>query len=92
VLKAAARGLVPDEVIDRPKGYFPVPAIRYLHGPFLERVRDALCGQTGRSRGLFRPGAVDHLLAHPNDVRTRLGSNALWQVALLEMWLQEVGA
>ena len=44
----------PDEVIDRPKGYFPVPAIRYLHGPFLERVRDALCGPTGRQRGLFR--------------------------------------
>ncbi len=91
VLKAAARGLVPDEVIDRPKGYFPVPAIRYLHGPFLDRVRDALCGPTGRGRGLFRPQYIEHLLEHPNDVRTTLGSNALWQVALLEMWLQEVG-
>ncbi len=92
VLKAAARGLVPDEVIDRPKGYFPVPAIRYLHGPFLERVRDALCGPTGRGRGLFAPDYVDALLERPNDMRTTLGSNALWQVALLEMWLQEVGA
>ena len=92
VLKAAARGLVPDEVIDRPKGYFPVPAIRYLHGPFLERVRDALCGPTGRGRGLFRADYVEELLEHPNDVRTTLGSNALWQVALLEMWLQAVGA
>ena len=92
VLKAAARGLVPDEVIDRPKGYFPVPAIRYLHGPFLERVREALCGPTGRARGLFRADYVDDLLEHPNDVRTTLGSNALWQVALLEMWLQAVGA
>ena len=92
VLKAAARGLVPDEVIDRPKGYFPVPAIRYLHGPFLERVREALCGPTGRARGLFRADYVEELLDHPNDVRTTLGSNALWQVALLEMWLQEVGA
>src|SRR5438270_2096048 len=35
VLKAASRGLVPDEVIDRPKGYFPVPAIRHLSGPLL---------------------------------------------------------
>ncbi|MCU1455717.1 MAG: asparagine synthase family amidotransferase [Acidimicrobiales bacterium] len=92
VLKAAARGLVPDEVIDRPKGYFPVPAIRYLHGPFLERVREALCGPTGRARGLFDPGYVEALLDRPNDERTTLGSNALWQVALLEMWLQEVGA
>ena len=35
VLKAASRGVVPDEVIDRTKGYFPVPAIRQLEGPFL---------------------------------------------------------
>src|SRR3954447_19882954 len=38
VLKRAARGVVPDEVIDRTKGYFPVPAIRQLDGPYLERV------------------------------------------------------
>ena len=28
ILKRAARGLVPDAVIDRPKGYFPVPRCR----------------------------------------------------------------
>ena len=39
VLKAAARGVLPDEIIDRKKGYFPVPAIRQLSGPVLERVR-----------------------------------------------------
>ncbi len=32
VLKTAARGVVPDAVIDRPKGYFPVPAISHLEG------------------------------------------------------------
>ena len=31
------------------------------------------------------------MLADPNTQRTNLGSNALWQVALLEMWLQERG-
>src|SRR5438270_4237521 len=41
VLKRASRGIVPDAVIDRRKGYFPVPAIRQLEGPYLERVRDA---------------------------------------------------
>ncbi|GII80492.1 asparagine synthetase B [Sphaerisporangium rufum] len=91
VLKAAARGLVPDEVIDRPKGYFPVPAIRHIHGPFLEMVRDALTGRAARERGLFRPEAVDRLLAAPDDHRTTLGANALWQVGLLELWLQAQG-
>jgi len=90
VLKRAARGIVPDEVIDRTKGYFPVPAIRQLEGPYLERVREALTDPAAQRRGLFRPGAVEAMLQEPNATRTTLGSNALWQLALLEMWLQKM--
>ncbi len=91
VLKRAARGVVPDEVIDRTKGYFPVPAIRQLEGPYLERVREALTDPAAKERGLFRSEPVERLLADPNTTRTTLGSNALWQLALLEMWLQHHG-
>ncbi|HEY2202853.1 MAG TPA: N-acetylglutaminylglutamine amidotransferase [Pseudonocardia sp.] len=91
VLKQACRGVVPDAIIDRPKGYFPVPAIRHLSGGFLDRVRDAVTAPSAKSRGLIRADYLDHMLAAPNDHRTTLGSNALWQVALLEMWLQERG-
>ena len=91
VLKAAARGIVPDGIIDRPKGYFPVPAIRHLAGPFLDRVRDAVTDPVAVRRGLVRRDWLDAMLADPNTTRTNLGSNALWQVALLEMWLQERG-
>ena len=90
VLKRAARGVVPDEVIDRTKGYFPVPAIRQLEGPYLERVREALTDPAAKRRGLFRPDAVEAMLREPNAARTTLGSNALWQLALLEMWLQKM--
>jgi asparagine synthase (glutamine-hydrolysing) len=89
VLKRASRGVVPDAVIDRTKGYFPVPAIRQLEGPYLDRVRDALTDPAAKRRGLFRPDAVDRLLGDPNSDRTPLGSNVLWQLALLEMWLQQ---
>ena len=91
VLKEAARGVVPDAIIDRPKGYFPVPAIRHLEGPFLDRVRDAVTDPVAKARGLVRRDWLDAMLADPNTARTNLGSNALWQVALLEMWLQERG-
>ncbi|WP_229069591.1 N-acetylglutaminylglutamine amidotransferase [Actinoplanes sp. DH11] len=91
VLKEAARGLVPDEVIDRPKGYFPVPGIRHLEGPMLEKVRDALHAPAARERALFRSEYVEALLADPNTPRTTLGANQLWQLALLEMWLQDNG-
>jgi len=88
VLKDASRALLPSEVIDRTKGYFPVPGIRHLHGEVLEMVRDALTNDAARVRGLYRPETVDALLAAPNETRTTLGSNALWQLAVLEMWLQ----
>jgi asparagine synthase (glutamine-hydrolysing) len=91
VLKQACRGVVPDTIIDRPKGYFPVPAIRHLSGGFLERVRDAVTDPAAKARGLIRTDYLQRLLAAPNENRTTLGSNALWQVALLEMWLQERG-
>jgi asparagine synthase (glutamine-hydrolysing) len=91
VLKQAARRVIPGEVIDRPKGYFPVPALTHLEGAFLDRVRDALTAPAAKERGLFRPGAVDALLASPNASLTPLGGNPLWQVALLEMWLQGNG-
>jgi asparagine synthase (glutamine-hydrolysing) len=88
VLKRASRNVVPDAIIDRPKGYFPVPAIRHLSGGFLDRVRDAVTDPSAKARALFRGDYIERMLAEPNEHRTTLGSNALWQVALLEMWLQ----
>ncbi|MDX1886989.1 N-acetylglutaminylglutamine amidotransferase [Mycolicibacterium sp. 120270] len=91
VLKEAARRVIPSEVIDRPKGYFPVPALTHLEGPYLDLVRDALYAPVAKERGLFRPEAVDALLADPNGRLTPLRGNELWQIALLELWLQRHG-
>jgi asparagine synthase (glutamine-hydrolysing) len=91
VLKDAARGVVPDEVIDRPKGYFPVPALVHLEGPYLELVTEALTSQTARDRELLAPGLADRLLADPNATRTPSGASVLWQLGLLELWLQARG-
>ncbi|MEU0737825.1 asparagine synthase-related protein, partial [Streptomyces lavendulocolor] len=88
VLKDAGRALLPREVVDRPKGYFPVPAIRHMAGPVLERVRQALNAPEAKARGLYRREYLDELLAAPDDHRTKRGANALWHVALLEIWLQ----
>jgi asparagine synthase (glutamine-hydrolysing) len=91
ILKEAARGRVPDEVIDRKKGYFPVPALKYISGPVLEFVRDILQSPKARQRGLFRPEYVDRLLANPAGNLTPKGHSKLWQVALLEGWMQANG-
>ena len=88
VLKEAARAVIPAEVIDRPKGYFPVPALKYLRGDFLTYVRDILSSQAARTRGIFRPEAIDHMMKDPDKHITPLRGSKLWQVALLEAWLQ----
>jgi len=87
VLKEAARKVIPHEVIDRPKGYFPVPALKHLQGPYLDLVKDALQSSAARDRGLFAPAAVDRMLADPNGNLTPLRGNPLWQIGLLELWL-----
>jgi asparagine synthase (glutamine-hydrolysing) len=88
VLKEAARLVVPSEVIDRPKGYFPVPALKYIEGDYLDMVRDALTNDIARERGLFQTSYLDQLFDAPRDAITKLRGSELWQVALLEMWLQ----
>ncbi|HES76883.1 MAG TPA: N-acetylglutaminylglutamine amidotransferase, partial [bacterium] len=88
ILKSVARGLVPDGVIDRPKGYFPVPALKFVRGEFLEFMRDILSSQASRERGVFERAYVDKLLAAPEQHFTRLQGSKLWHLALFEFWLQ----
>jgi asparagine synthase (glutamine-hydrolysing) len=89
ILKDIARELLPAEIVDRPKGYFPVRATTQLDGPVLDMVRDALRSATATSRGLLRRDYVAVLLDAPNANMTRVGGNTLWDIAVLEMWLQQ---
>jgi asparagine synthase (glutamine-hydrolysing) len=90
VLKSIGRRVLPHQVVDRPKGYFPVPAISHLEGPVLDMVREALLSDAARDRALFRPELVRRLLDAPNETMTPLDGNRLWQLGLLEMWLQRL--
>ncbi len=87
VLKRLARSVVPHEVIDRKKGYFPVPPLVHLDDRVVAVLRDALTAPEARARGLFRPEHVDHLLDHPLELTT-LRYNKLWELGILELWLQ----
>ena len=54
-------------------------------------VRDVLTDPAAKQRGLFEPAYVEALLAEPNGGLTPLGGNELWQLGLLELWLQRQG-
>src|SRR5690606_14429147 len=88
ILKQASRGNVPGEIIDRKKGYFPVPALKFLRGPMLDFVRDVLEQPVARTRGIFRREYIERLLKNPERELTGKGNSKLWQAALLEYWLQ----
>ena len=88
VLKNIGRGLIPDSVIDRPKGYFPMPALKYVRGEFFEFMRDILNSEACIHRNLFARPYLDKLLASPDQYFTKLQGSKLWHMALLELWLQ----
>ncbi|MGE8393783.1 N-acetylglutaminylglutamine amidotransferase [Pseudomonas sp. BIGb0427] len=90
VLKEAARLVIPSEVIDRKKGYFPVPGLKHLQGATLDWVRELLLDPS-QDRGLFNPAALDRLLSDPHGQLTPLRGSKLWQLAALNLWLSEQG-
>jgi asparagine synthase (glutamine-hydrolysing) len=90
VLKEAARQVIPAAVIDRPKGYFPVPGLKHLEGATLGWVRDLLIDPS-QDRGLFNPAMLDRLLSDPYGQLTPLRGSKLWQMAALNLWLSEQG-
>lgn len=87
-LKHIARGLLPDSVIDRKKGYFPMPALKYVRGEFLDFMADILNSQACRNRGVFNQNYVSKLINNPEQYMTALNGSRLWHLALLEFWLQ----
>ncbi len=54
-------------------------------------VKDILNQPAARERGLFQRDYVNTLLQNPEAHITPLQGSKLWQVALLEFWLQTHG-
>jgi asparagine synthase (glutamine-hydrolysing) len=90
VLKQLARSVIPAEVIDRKKGYFPVPPLVHLDPRVVDTLRDALLSPKAKARDLFQPEHVRHVLDHPLELTT-LRYNKLWTLGILELWLQTHG-
>ncbi len=90
-LKEIAKTLLPDSIIHRDKGYFPMPSFKYLHEDYLEFVRDLLLSDTAQRRALYQKDYVEKLLQNPNGSFSPIQGNRLWHLALVELWLQQNG-
>jgi len=89
VLKELSRGFLPDSVVNRSKAYFPMPALKYVRGEFLDFMKEILLSDGAKQRGLYNAAYVEKLLNKPEDYLTRLQGSKLWHLAALELWWQQ---
>ncbi|MEE4264456.1 MAG: N-acetylglutaminylglutamine amidotransferase [Desulfobacteraceae bacterium] len=87
ILKEVARDIIPAEVIDRPKGYFPVPVLKYFRGEYFDFVNEIMNAPVVKEREIFNRDYVNSVLENPDGHITPLRGSKLWQMALLEYWL-----
>ncbi|HLK92762.1 MAG TPA: asparagine synthase (glutamine-hydrolyzing) [Polyangia bacterium] len=89
LLKRAARGQIPDAVIDRPKKGFAIPLAAWLHGPLAPRL-DAVLAESP----LWDSGLLDRATfatwRDEHRGRQRDRSKPLWALYVLDRWLRRV--
>lgn len=90
VLKAAATGLLPAEILDRRKRGFGVPLDRWFRSDLRSYVESTLGAPDARIRAHVAPGPLDALLAaHERGVANH--GHALWALLTLELFLRREG-
>lgn len=85
LLRTAMTGILPSEVLTRPKRGFPVPIAKWFGAQLLQPLRDVLCDARTRERGYVSTSYVDHILKrHADGVEDN--SIRLFYFLVLEMW------
>ena len=85
VFKRALEGIVPGEILHRPKQGFGVPIDRWINRQLRGRTRETLTEPRTRQRGYVEPGYVAALLDEHERGR-RDHSTQLWALFMLELW------
>jgi asparagine synthase (glutamine-hydrolysing) len=88
LLKRAMRGILPDEIIDRPKHGFAVPLARWFRGELAGFARDLLLSSAARQRALFDAMYVERLIQQHE--RGRDLDLQLWTLMSLELWCRRI--
>ncbi len=87
VLKAAVKGIIPAEVLKRPKRGFAVPTDPWFRGPLKTWARARLLDGGARVHDLLERSAILQLWnEHERGVASH--DEALWALLNLECWLQ----
>jgi len=85
IFKKAMEGLLPHQIIYRPKTGFGVPLRSWLRGPLKEMVGDILSPESLRHRGWFNPRVVERLLRADQAGKVDV-AYPLFAVLCIELW------
>jgi asparagine synthase (glutamine-hydrolysing) len=84
IFKQAMRGILPDEIIDRPKHGFAIPLGRWFRGQLSAFIRELLLSETSRRRGIFNTAYIEQLVQR-NEKGRELNFQ-LWTLISFELW------
>ncbi|NMC87866.1 MAG: asparagine synthetase B, partial [Candidatus Moranbacteria bacterium] len=88
ILKEALRGLVPDEVMFRPKMGFGIPIDKWFRRELKDYAYKTLLSEKATSRNLFMKEEIEKLLNE--HVNTKINhAYRIWALITLELWFQE---
>lgn len=88
ILKESLRGLVPNEVMFRPKMGFGVPIDAWFRGELKNFAYNTLLSEKAISRGIFKKEAVEAILdEHANTKISH--AYRIWALITLELWFQQ---
>ncbi len=88
ILKEALRGLVPDEVMFRPKMGFGIPIHAWFRNELKAYSERILLSEKALSRNIFQKEAVQKLLTEHSTTHVDFGYH-IWALITLELWFQE---
>ena len=92
-LYAAARGLLPESVLNRPKQPFTLPITSMLtegHGLF-DHARDVLAPSRLSAGGQLDPGAVTKLIDRQATDPSDTSALAIWSLMIHQIWVDGLG-
>jgi asparagine synthase (glutamine-hydrolysing) len=87
ILRQAMRGLLPQEILTRPKMGFPVPVGDWLRNEFRHLVDEFVIGERTLSRGIFEPDFVREIVRRHNEGENH--DERLWFLLNFEIWQRQ---
>jgi asparagine synthase (glutamine-hydrolysing) len=85
ILKKAMEGVLPHEIIYRPKLGFPTPWSGWLGGSRLQSIRTMLLEPRSLERGYFRREEIEKLFEE-HRAKHRDNYDRIWRLLNLELW------